>query len=132
MLSGKQLLINTIEIYSSLPSILPQKWWHPEVQVRSNNVDEAVTGPHKDHYKDQVHGLASSQEVCVAAESLQCDWSVWLGGVLLPYLAILFQLARSPTISLGNDEVDAKSGEHEESVGEEVQEEVAHTSLKLK
>ena len=72
MLSGKQLLINTIEIYSSRPSILPQKWWHPQFQVRSNNVDKAVTGPHKDHYKDQVHGLASSQEVCVGAESLQC------------------------------------------------------------
>jgi hypothetical protein len=100
--------------------------------VRSNNVDKAVTGPHKDNYKDQVHGLASCQEVCVGAESLQCDWSVWLGGVLLPYLPILFQLTRSPIISLGNDEVDAKGGVDEESIGEEVQEKVAHTSLELK
>ena len=42
------------------------------------------------------------------------------GGVLLRYLAILFHMTRSPIISPGNDEVDAKSGVHEESVGEEV------------
>ena len=89
--------------------------------MRSNNVDKAVTGPHKDHYKDQVHGLASSQQVCVSAESLQCDWLVWLDGFLLVYLAILLQLTSgevSPIISLGNDEVDAKRGIGEESVGD--------------
>jgi hypothetical protein len=99
--------------------------------VGGNKIDKAVTGPHDDNYQDQVHGLASCQEVCVGAESLECDWSVWFGGVLLPYLSILFQLTRSPIVSLGNDEVDAKSGEPKESIGEEVQEEVAHTSLKL-
>ena len=100
--------------------------------MRSNNVDKAVAGPHKDHYQDQVHGLASSQEVGVGAESLHCDWSVGKCGLLFPYLSILFQLTRSPIISLGNDEVDAKSGVDEESVGEEVQEEVAYTGLELK
>ena len=89
--------------------------------MRSNNVDKAVTGPHKNHYQDQVHGLTSCQEVCVSAESLQCDWSVWLDVFLLANLAILLQLTRgegSPIISLGNDEVDAKCGVDEESVGE--------------
>ena len=89
--------------------------------MRSNNVDKAVTGPNQDHYQDQVHGLASSQQVCVSAESLQCDWSVWLDGFLPAYLAILLQLTRgegSPIISLGNDEVDAEGGVDEESVGE--------------
>ena len=54
---------------------------------------------------------------------------------MIAYLAILLQLTRgegSPIIFLGNDEVDAKRGVDEESVGEEVQEEVAHTSLELK
>ena len=100
--------------------------------MRSNNVDKAVTGPHKDHYQYQVHGLASSQEVGVGAESLHCDWSVGKRGLLFPYLSILFKLTRSPIISLGNDEVDAKSGVDKESVGEEVQEEVTNTGLKLK
>ena len=100
--------------------------------MRSNDVDKAVTGPNQDHYQDQVHGLASSQEVCASAESLECDWSVWLCEGLLPYPGILLQLTRSPTMSLGNDEVDAQSGEYEESVREKVKEEVAHTGLDLK